>query len=209
VLIDLDLQFGTSAYDLDIKSDGGVLEALRNPNRIDSVFLDALVTRHTSGLDILPSPADMSSWDGINPQALSRLVKVLSAKYDHVVFSLPMLMNEVIEQVLSLSNPVYLVTQDTISMLRNLNMMLQRLPKRGIPTRNIEVIQNRVRDVPLHKVRSDYKLAARAENEGKTIGELSPRTGMVKDLINIAEHIVMYDSESVEPATRPAKRWFS
>lgn len=225
VLIDLDIQYGTTAYDLDIKSDSGVLEALRSPGRIDFVFLEALITRHSSGLDVLPAPADLSSWDGLSPQALSRLISVLSGKYEHIIMNLPMYVNDVVEQAMSLSNPIFLVAQDTISMLRNLNMLLQRLPKRGISTSNLEVIHNRegagvkavkpyeleklIRDVPLHKVRSDYKLASRAENEGKPAGELQPRAGIVKDMTDIAQHIAEFDTVKAETPKRATKRWFS
>jgi len=225
VLIDLDIQYGTTAYDLDIKSDNGVLEALRSPGRIDFVFLEALITRHSSGLDVLPAPADLSSWEGLSPQALSRLISVLSGKYEHIVINIPVVVNDVVEQALSLSNPIFLVAQDTISMLRNLNMLLQRLPKRGISASNLEVIHNRagagikavksyeleklIRDVPLHKVRNDYKLCARAENEGKPAGELQPRAGIVKDMTDIAQHIVNFDTEKAESPKQATKRWFS
>jgi Flp pilus assembly CpaE family ATPase len=139
--------------------------------------------------------------------------------------NVPLYVNDVIEQALSLSNPIFLVAQDSISMLRNLNMLLQRLPKRGIATSNLEVIHNRagsgvkavksneleklIRDVPLHKVRNDYRLAARAENEGKPAGELQPRAGLVKDMTEIAQHIASFDSEKAELPKRATRRWFS
>ena len=90
---------------------------------------------------------------------------------------------------------------------------------------NLEVIHNRsgagvkavksyeleklIRDVPLHRVRSDYKLAARAENEGKPVGELQSRAGIIKDMTDIAQHIVNFDAEKpVSPkrsTTSPSK----
>jgi len=224
-LIDLDIQFGTVAYDFDIKSDGGVVEALRSPGRIDSVFVEALMSRHSSGVDVLASPADLTPWDGLTPRALSRLVAVLTQKYDHVVINLPVLINDVVEQALALSNPVYLVTQGTISMLRNLNMVLHKLPKRGIPLQNIEIILNRagsldkdiknvdleklIRDLPLHRVRSDFKLVMKAENEGKAACELESRAGLVKDIRSIAEHLLSYDKDYATDGKSVKRRWFS
>jgi pilus assembly protein CpaE len=224
-LVDLDIQFGTVAYDFDIKSDGGVVEALRSPGRIDKVFVEALMSRHSSGVDVLASPADLTPWDGLSPRALSRLVAVLTEKYDHVVINLPVLINDVVEQALTLSNPVYLVTQGTISMLRNLNMVLHKLPKRGIPLQNIEIILNRagsldkdiknldleklIRDLPLHRVRSDFKLVIKAENEGKAACELESRAGLVKDIRSIAEHLLSYDSTYTTDSKAVKRRWFS
>jgi pilus assembly protein CpaE len=224
-LLDLDIQFGTVAYDFDIKSDGGIVEALRSPNRIDSVFVDALMSRHSSGVDVLASPADLTPWDGLSARALSRLVAVLVQKYDHVVINLPVLINDIVEQALALSNPVFLTTQGTISMLRNLNMVLHRLPKRGIPLQNIEIILNRagsvekdiknidleklIRDLPLHRVRSDFKLVMKAENEGKAACELDGRAGLVKDIRSIAQHLLSYDTELQLEAKQVKRRWFS
>lgn len=224
-LLDLDIQFGTVAYDFDIKSDGGIVEALRSPGRIDSVFVEALMSRHSSGVDVLASPADLTPWDGLSPHALARLVSVLTQKYDHVVINLPVLINDVVERALALSNPVFLVAQGTISMLRNLNMVLHRLPKRGIPLQNIEIILNRagsldkdiknvdlekiIRDLPLHPVRSDFKLVIKAENEGKAACELESKAGLVKDIRSIAEHLLSYDKEHVTEARTFKRRWFS
>ena len=224
-LIDLDIQFGTVAYDFDIKSDGGIVEALRSPGRIDSVFVHALMSRHSSGVDVLASPADLTSWDGLSARALSRVVSVLLQKYDHVVINLPVLVNDITEQALALSNPVFLVTQGTISMLRNLNMVLHRLPKRGIPLQNMEIVLNRagsgekdiknvdldklIRDLPLHRVCSDFKLVMKAENEGKSACELDSRARLVKDLRSIAQHVLSYDQEYQAQETQVKRRWFS
>jgi pilus assembly protein CpaE len=224
-LIDLDIQFGTVAYDFDIKSDGGIVEALRSPGRIDSVFVEALMSRHSSGVDVLASPADLTPWEGLSPRALSRLISVLVQKYDHVVINLPVLINDVIEQALALSNPVFLVTQGTISMLRNLNMVLHRLPKRGIPLQNMEIVLNRagssdkdiknvdleklIRDLPMHRVRSDFKLVIKAENEGKAACELDGRAGLVKDIRSIAQHVVNYDKERETEGKQVKRRWFA
>lgn len=224
-LIDLDIQFGTVAYDFDIKSDGGIVEALRSPGRIDNVFVEALMSRHSSGVDVLASPADLTSWDGLSPRALSRLVSVLVQKYDHVAINLPVLVNDVVEQALALSNPVFLTTQGTISMLRNLNMVLHRLPKRGIPLQNMEVILNRagtgekdiknidleklIRDLPLHRVRSDFKLVMKAENEGKAACELDSRAGLVRDIRSIAQHLLSYEKDYQADTQQVKRRWFS
>ncbi len=224
-LIDLDIQFGTVAYDFDIKSDGGIVEALRSPGRIDSVFIEALMSRHSSGVDVLASPADLTPWDGLSPRALARLISVLVQKYDHVAINLPVLVNDVVEQALVLSNPVFLTTQGTISMLRNLNMVLHRLPKRGIPLQNMEVILNRagtgekdiknidleklIRDLPLHRVRSDFKLVMKAENEGKAACELDSRAGLVRDIRSIAQHLLSYEKDYQMVSQQVKRRWFS
>jgi len=135
------------------------------------------------------------------------------------------LLNDVTEQALALANPVFLVTQGTISMLRNLNMVLHRLPKRGIPLQNMEIVFNRagsaekdiknvdleklIRDLPLHRVRSDFKLVMKAENEGKAACELDARAGLSKDLRSIAQHVLSYDPDYQSDDKQVKRRWFS
>lgn len=202
VLVDMDIQYGTVAIDLDLRAEGSILEALRNPQRVDPVFLDALITTHRSGLKVLPSPGDLSPSEDITAQAVTRMLGGLAERHDQVVVSLPTYFNEGVEQALRLANPVFLVTQDTMAMLRNLKLLLQRLPSRGVPASHLRVVQNRVNsavkdissremedilgNIPSHRVRSDYKLAAHAANEGKAASELNPRAGVIRDLREIS-----------------------
>jgi pilus assembly protein CpaE len=224
-LVDMDIQFGTLTVDLDVRADAGVLEALRNPGRIDRVFTDSLKIRHSSGLYFLPSPGDLSRTDDIKAGAVTKLINTLAESHEFVVISMPTYLNECYEQVLRLSEPVFLVTQNTLSNLRNLKVMLERLPLREIPHTHLAVIHNRTNTVvnetifkemdkvmggvPLFRVRSDFKLAAQSAAEGKTANELSSRASMVKDIRLIS---AMLAGESASEASHTKPRlfgWFS
>jgi pilus assembly protein CpaE len=224
VLVDMDIQYGTVAIDLDIRADSTILEPLRNPQRIDSVYLDALMSTHASGLRVLPSPGDLSPSEDITAQAVTRLLTSLAASHDQVVVSLPTYFNEGVEQALRLGNPVFLVTQETLAMLRNLKLMLHRLPSRGVPASHLQVIQNRVntavKDISscemedilgntLHyRVRSDYKLATHAANEGKSASEINPRAGIIKDIREISTVLANPDAETPKEKSG-LMRWLS
>ena len=224
-LVDLDLQFGTVASSLDLKPDGDVLEALLNPERIDNIFLDALMIRHTNGLDVLPSPADLSSYGQLNATAVKRLITVLAETHDHVILNLPQLVNDGIVQALNLCKPFFLVTQDTVCSLRNLKMLTQRLPEYGVAITHMQIIHNRVGgavkdikpaelreligDVPVHRVRSDYRLASFAENAGKSATEMSPGSGLTSDIRAIASQLPGVGSEQLNVPRWRSIRWFS
>lgn len=213
VLVDMDIQFGTVASELDIKSDGNLLEALRNPDRIDSVFLDALITRHASGLNVLSSPGDLSASEYLRPQAISRLISVLEQDYDHVVINPPLYVNDAVEQMLRLSNPVFLVTQDSLYTLRNLKMIMQRLPLRGVPVSHIEVIHNLpekgvqviksndlkklIGSCPLYSVRTNHKFSAMADNAGKVVSDMYHKTRLSRDIGAIASNIASEEAGAV------------
>lgn len=224
-LVDMDIQFGTITVDLDMRADAGVLEALRNPSRIDRVFIDSLKVRHRSGLYFLPSPGDMSLTDDIKPAAVTKLLNTLAESHDLVILSMPSYLNECYEQALRMSDLVFLVTQNTLSMLRNLKIMIERLPMRDVPKTRLAVIHNRTNTVihdpifkemdkvmdgvPLYRVRSDFKLAAQAATEGKTATELSNRAGMIKDIRAISALLADKEAPDVTQNKRSLFGWFS
>ena len=70
-LIDLDIQFGSVALQLDLHPTSNILEALLQSERVDPVFVKALMTHHDSGLDVLASPADLSPINKIDPLAIT------------------------------------------------------------------------------------------------------------------------------------------
>ncbi|MCZ6764963.1 MAG: pilus assembly protein CpaE, partial [Alphaproteobacteria bacterium] len=47
VLLDLDVQFGTSALSMDVLPAGGLVEALQHPSRVDSLFMASALTPKT------------------------------------------------------------------------------------------------------------------------------------------------------------------
>lgn len=224
-LVDMDIQFGTITVDLDMRADAGVLEALRNPSRIDRVFIDSLKVRHPSGLFFLPSPGDMSRTDDIKPEAVSKLINTLAESHDLVILSMPSYLNECYEQALRMSDTVFLVTQNTLSMLRNLKILIERLPMRDIPKTRLAVIHNRTNTVihdpifkeldkvmdgvPLYRVRSDFKLAAQSATEGKTATELSTRAGIIKDIRAISAMLAGKEAPDTTQNKRSLFGWFS
>jgi len=224
-LVDLDLQFGTVASNLDLKPDGDILEALLNPERVDTVFLDALMTRHSNGLNVLPSPANLSPYEQVTAVAVARLLAVLAETHEHVVINLPLYINDGIAQALNLCNPLFLVTQDTVSSLRNLTMLTQRLPACGVSLTHMQMIHNRaggdvrelkpaeiralIGDVPVHRVRSDDRLASFAENAGTSATEMSPGSGLTRDIRAIAAKVAGTDQKQISVPKWRSGRWFS
>lgn len=226
-LIDLDLQFGTAAVQLNLDTDSGILAALRDPDRIDAVYLQALAVRHSSGIEVIGAPATIGSLDELRPAAVARLIRALGEKHDHVVLNLPNLVNPGVLQALRMSHPVYLVMQSTVPMLRNLRMMLRALAQHEIRGEQVEIVYNRANadhdavgldaikhvagELPVHVVRSDHELAARSENQGKAAAELEPRSRSVKDMRALIQRFdTTPDAAATVPAAahKPKHRWF-
>lgn len=205
LLIDLDIQFGDAVLLLDLKPSNNVMEALLQPNRIDSVFLKALITKHESGLDVLASPADISPMGGISPEGVANVIDAASELYDFVIIDVPRILTSWTMTALRGSDPIMLVGQNNLSTVRDAKLLLDRLGQEGISATNIEVINNRAMakesTIPIdklkealgiekiRKVSNDYKTAAHSQSQGRPVEEVSKRSDFTKDLKSLAEYI--------------------
>ncbi len=63
ILTDLDLAFGTAALNFNQDGSGGIMDALAQPDRVDSTLIDRLMTKLGAKLSLLngPSTVDRTS----------------------------------------------------------------------------------------------------------------------------------------------------
>lgn len=216
-LVDLDLQFGVVAHYLDIKPGATVLEALSNPTRIDPVFVKALLTSHESGLYVLASPADVSISPEIDADAIEALLHALAANVDIVIVDLPRVLKPWTLAVMRMSNPLMLVIQNTLATLRDARLLLDGLPRLGVTTERVEIVNNRaMADSPsvsierlketlqrdrIHRVRNDFENAVRSQDIGKPLAVVAERSHLTKDIEGIAEQL----AAGVQGQERPAR----
>ena len=205
LLIDLDIQFGDTALLLDLMPSNNVMEALLQPNRVDPVFIKALVTKHYSGLDVLASPADISPMGGISPEGVTNLIDAAAELYDFVILDVPRVMTSWTMAALHYSDPVMVVGQNNVSTIRDAKLLLDRIGHEGIPAANIEVINNRAMSkegsIPIdkvkealgieriHKASNDYKASVQSQNQGQPIEDVSKRSHFTKDLQALAKYL--------------------
>lgn len=224
-LVDLDLQFGAVALQLDIKPSSTVLDALANPSRIDSVFVRALLTRHESGLEVLASPADISAELDVNTDAISSLLQALAETVDVVVVDLPRLFMPWTLATMRHSDALMLVIQNTVATLTDARLIIDDLPRLGVTTECLEVINNRAmadsasvtvdrlketlkRD-KIHRVRNDFEVAVKSQDHGVPLEKISDRSSLTKDVWSIAEQIAAHSRDEEPKAPSLLKRLFN
>ncbi|HET19844.1 MAG TPA: hypothetical protein ENO16_04475, partial [Chromatiales bacterium] len=223
-LVDLDLQFGVAAHYLDMKPGATVLEALSNPTRIDPVFVKALLTPYEDGLYVLASPADVSISPEIDPDAIEALLHALAANVDVVIVDLPRVLKPWTLAVMRQSNPLMLVIQNTLATLRDARLLLDGLPRLGVTTERVEIVNNRaMADSPsvtierlketlqrdrVHRVRNDFENAVRSQDIGKPLCAVAERSHLTKDVEAIAEQLASAVQGEERPAPSLLKRLF-
>ena len=205
VLIDLDIQFGTAATFLDLHPRSNVMDALQQPERIDPVFLQALMTKHESGLDVLASPADLSPVDDIPEDSVTRLLQAAAEIYDFVIIDMPRICSPWTLAAMKFVDPLIVVVQNDVPTLRDAKLLLEQLPLKGVPVENIEVVNNRalsrmhnvnieslkdtLRMKRVHRVRNDYEAAVQAQDSGIPLRVVAKHSHMTKDIERLAENL--------------------
>lgn len=204
-LIDLDIQFGACAHMLDLKPRSTVFEALLQPERIDAVFLNALMTKHKSGINVLCSPSDASPTDRIGGEAINRLLGAAVENYDFVVIDVPRIITPWTMAALRYAEPVMLVAQNSLTTIRDAKVLLGKLSHEGLNLDNIEIVNNRAMaksgSVPiekfkealnkskLHRIRNDYKTVVESQDQGRPAREVSSSSNFSKDIHSMADYL--------------------
>ena len=214
LLIDLDIQFGDVALLLDLIPSNNVMDALLQPNRVDPVFLDALITKHNSGLDVLSSPADISPMGGISPEGVTNIIDVAVESYDFVILDIPRVLTSWTMAALRSSDPVMIVGQNNLSAIRDAKLILDRIGHEGVPVGNIEVINNRAMSKEgsveidklketlgikrMHRASNDFKASIHSQNQGQPVEEVSRGSVFTKDLHALAEYLYVLQKGEIK-----------
>ena len=85
ILLDFDLIFGSVDACLDIVTDNTLYTVLQNFDRLDLTLLKRSMTRHASGLYVLPHPVAIEDVAKIDPETLQRLLGLLKAAFGTLV----------------------------------------------------------------------------------------------------------------------------
>lgn len=177
LLIDLDLPLGAAALDLGITSQFSTVDAIQNVNRLDSNFFTRILTKHSSGLSVLSAP-DKYSAVTISEETLEKMMLIARQDFDYVVVDAGSVSGAIYTQLIDAATTVYLITQVSISELRNSNRLiaeffsshstkLQIVLNRFTPRSLVideESITKALTFPPTWKVPSDYPVVRQAQN---------------------------------------------
>lgn len=140
LLIDLDLPLGDAALCLGVRSEFSALDALEEADRLDATYLSKLVSKHESGLHVLGAPGRYLRMPPMG-KSVDQLLTVASKSYDYVVVDAGSKQDLVDTRLFDLASIIYLVTQVSVSELRNGHRLITEcLQDYGT---KIEVIWNR------------------------------------------------------------------
>ncbi len=205
-LMDMNLPFGEVQLFLDLHPRYHWGEIIGNIARLDATYLMSIISRHASGLYLLPPPSRLEDLQMATPENITALLTCMRSLFDTVVIDLGMYLDEITLKVMDISDDIILVCVQNLPCLANVRRFMENV--RGVEgdlTQKLKVVVNRhlpesdlaVEDMEkalgikvFRRIQNDYKTTLAAINQGKTLAEIAPRTEVARSIGELARALV-------------------
>ena len=132
VVADLDLAFGTAGLDFNQDPPQGIADAVFSPDRIDSAFVDRLLSKCTDHLSLLAAPATLDRVYDFGADAFDSIFDTLRTTVPCVVLDVPHQWTAWTKRVLISADDILIVGAPDLANLRNAKNLIDLL-KAGRP----------------------------------------------------------------------------
>jgi pilus assembly protein CpaE len=123
-IIDLDFQSSHVCDFLDIEPRLKIQEISSNPERLDEHLFEIFVSRHSSGLHVFAAPRSRFDVCGLDVAALDAFISMAAARYDTMLFDLPLTRYEWTAQLIAASDRAIVTGLNTVPGLRQIAQCL-------------------------------------------------------------------------------------
>ena len=190
VVTDLDLAFGTAGLDYNQDPPQGIADAVFSPDRIDTAFVDRLLSKCTEHLSLLAAPATLERVYDFGADAFDAILDALRSSIPCVVLDVPHQWSGWTKRLLVSADDILVVAGPDLANLRNAKNMVDLLRAArpndhrpfyclnqvGVPKRP-EITQadfaKALEDAPLAVIPFEPQLFGTAANNGQMIAEVS------------------------------------
>jgi len=201
-LIDLDLALGDADVALDLMPDYTLADVALNIERLDMTFLRRSLSKHSSGLSLLPHPVQMEDAGLIREEHLQRVIGLLRASYTHLILDLSKGFNPTDVTALRMADVILLVSQLELTSLRNTVRVLLTLGADPVLADKVKVVLNRVgsdADIGLKKAEdtigkpifwqlpNDARSMIESRNAGVPLLQHAPRSKIQQCIAGLAQ----------------------
>ena len=119
VVTDLDLAFGTAGLDYNQDPPQGIADAVFSPDRIDTAFVDRLLSKCTDHLSLLAAPATLERAYDFGAEAFDSIFDALRATMPCIVLDVPHQWNGWTQRTLVSADDILIVAAPDLANLRN------------------------------------------------------------------------------------------
>jgi pilus assembly protein CpaE len=217
-LIDMNTLFGEIPLFLEISPQFHWGEITRNIDRLDNAFLSNVLTRHNTGVNVLPSPAYLNGHIRPTPEIMARLLKLMKAMFDYVIIDGGQSTDDTSLRIVELTDTLLLITILSLPCLANANKLIKSFIDLGyLNSDRIKVILNRYMkksEISLNDAESginkklfriipnDYRTTMSAINKGKPLAKVAPKAQITQAFGELAGALAC-----PEPLQDQKKKW--
>ncbi len=210
-LIDMKPIFGDVSTILNLETPYSWLEITKNISRLDPTYLMSVLTRHPSGVYVLPSPVELTNGHTVNPQALATLLKLMQTMFDFIVIDSGPSFDDTFGAVMKISDTVFLVGELSISSIINIKKLQNTFREFGFPEKEkIRIIVNRftrnseisLKDAEkslnkriMFSIPNAYQITMNAANQGKPFSTEGQGTEIWKKYRELASTFLVNGEE--------------
>lgn len=221
-VVDLDLAIGDADVFLDTIPEYSLIDVTENISRLDFQLLKRSLTKHSSGLYLLPRPVQLQDVRSITPDSLRRVFGLLKATFSHIVLDVSKGFTETDLAAFEFANEVLVVVQLDLPCLRNLVRLQMSFDEIDGLRDKLKIIVNRVGlesgQIKLKKAKetigreiffqipNDYRTMIEVRNNGVPLLEQAPKAPITLAMQGLADALeggsAEEDSESEEAAVQ-------
>ena len=206
VVVDLDLAFGTAGLDYNQDPPQGIADAVFSPDRIDTAFIDRLLSKCTDHLSLLAAPATLDRVYDFGAEAFDSIFDTLRTTMPCIVLDIPHQWSGWTKRALVGADDILIVAAPDLANLRNTKNMFDLLKglrpndraplycfnQVGVPKRpeiNAGEFAKAIESQPIAAIPFDPQMFGSAANNGQMIAEISANHRTTEMFLQIAQRL--------------------
>jgi pilus assembly protein CpaE len=221
-LVDFDYQSGDVAFFLRIDPKRSLGDIVAAP-RLESAIVQDTLTKHESGVYVLPQPEQLDRVEGMNAQHVGAVLDILAKTFDFVVVDAPHVFNEVSLEIFDRTSTILLLTELSVPSIRAARRSLDIFDKLNflaVPDR-VRVVVNRFTEhgavntaqleetlnLPVFaSIANDFTAVSEAINLGQPLCGDKAEGRAARDIVALAHRLVHGGSAEEPLETVPQRR---
>jgi pilus assembly protein CpaE len=206
VVADLDLAFGTAGLDYNQDPPQGIADAVFSPDRVDTAFIDRLLSKCTDHLSLLAAPATLERVYDFGTEAFDSIFDTLRSTMPCIVLDIPHQWSGWTKRALIGADDILIVASPDLANLRNTKNMydlikasrpndrppLYCLNQVGIPKRpeiSASEFAKAIETPPIATIPFDPQMFGLAANNGQMIAEVAAGHRTTEIFLQIAQRL--------------------
>ncbi|MFK4512470.1 AAA family ATPase [Bradyrhizobium daqingense] len=206
VVADLDLAFGTAGLDYNQDPPQGIADAVFSPDRVDTAFIDRLLSKCTDHLSLLAAPATLDRVYDFGSDAFDSVFDTLRSTMPCIVLDVPHQWSGWTKRALVGADDILIVAAPDLANLRNTKNLfdllkasrpndrppLYCLNQVGVPKRpEIAAAEfaKAIESQPVASIPFEPQIFGSAANNGQMIAEISANHKSIEMFLQIAQRL--------------------